>query len=485
MQGLRLLFAAIAAATALSAILCFIVIDVSETLAFFSFPTRAWELGAGALLALLASPPAGENQVKPRSWPNALGLAGLAIIFGVTALHPEGVAFTGIPSVLAVGGAVLVLSNSALAPGGLIARSMSAAPLRAIGKVSYGWYLWHWPALALSRVWAMGEISLIRDVSWSLAALGLAFVSYHLLEHPVRRQRIWPFATTRGTLIAGGIILSLCIALAGALWLSAHAALSRDVVAQQAAFAIAHPVNLGRTCNGMSSDVIRPGPLEICRAGPKGHGLVLLWGDSHAMHLVPGLEQASQATGVAVYPVVKSNCRALLHPRSEKPNSCDQFNATVSDMLPDLQRSHALSGVILGGRWQGEASRPALAARVRSLRSRGLRVLVVADVVDHAYSVPGCVARLGAARCMRQKADVDLARAVDLAGLRRLAAGDPGVRVWDPLDTLCSRGRCEVTAADGVLLYTDTHHISDRGSRMLSSSLQPELEWLNGRHLPR
>lgn len=76
MRRSRLLFATIAAATALSAILCFIVINISETLAFFSLLTRAWEVGAGALLAFLASPSAGESQVKPRLWQTPRGSRG-------------------------------------------------------------------------------------------------------------------------------------------------------------------------------------------------------------------------------------------------------------------------------------------------------------------------------------------------------------------------------------------------------------------------
>jgi peptidoglycan/LPS O-acetylase OafA/YrhL len=66
-----------------------------------------------------------------------------------------------------------------------------------IGKLSYSWYLWHWPLLALVRVHDFGEPSHSRDLLVVLGALVLAALTYVLIENPVRRVPPRPPALQR------------------------------------------------------------------------------------------------------------------------------------------------------------------------------------------------------------------------------------------------------------------------------------------------
>jgi peptidoglycan/LPS O-acetylase OafA/YrhL len=121
--------------------------------AFFSLPTRAWQLAVGGLVALTA----GQWRRLPALPAAIAGWAGLALIllactqFGTTTLYP------GTAALLPVLGTALVIGAGCAAPSQGCGRVLALSPMRAIGRVSYSWYLWHWPVLLLapgqSRAW--------------------------------------------------------------------------------------------------------------------------------------------------------------------------------------------------------------------------------------------------------------------------------------------------------------------------------------------
>ena len=86
-------------------------------------------------------------------------------------------------------GAVLVVAPVALDQDGYVARALACRPLVALGAISYGVYLWHWPIFLILN----GERTGLT--SWSLLAvrcavtIGVSWLSWWLIEQPVRRWR--------------------------------------------------------------------------------------------------------------------------------------------------------------------------------------------------------------------------------------------------------------------------------------------------------
>lgn len=99
--------------------------------------------------------------------------------------YQESRVFEGGFAIVAVAVAA-VLTAVVLAPAGIVAKALSLAPLRYLGKISYGMYLWHFPldiALTESRVGVGGdELFGIRTAT----TIAIATVSYFLVEKPVR-----------------------------------------------------------------------------------------------------------------------------------------------------------------------------------------------------------------------------------------------------------------------------------------------------------
>jgi peptidoglycan/LPS O-acetylase OafA/YrhL len=181
--------AVLAAASVMAMALCFSPEDSSR--AYYGTDTRAAALCLGAVLAVMPS-----QRRHPRS-PRArrmlelgAGLVALALA-AFWALADGHAAFLYRGGLLASQVAVVVLLAAASHPEpGWLARALSVAPLRYLGQLSYGLYLWHWPvivAVSESRLGVGGAPLLGLRLA---ATLALAAASYHAIELPIRRSAL-------------------------------------------------------------------------------------------------------------------------------------------------------------------------------------------------------------------------------------------------------------------------------------------------------
>jgi peptidoglycan/LPS O-acetylase OafA/YrhL len=194
--GVRGLLAVTAGLAALSMLAMVALFDPERTMrVYYGTDTRAAAILAGAALACVApSLPVTGRAVRALDAGGMLALAGLAWAWSAIdgrdfLLYRGGFWLTELLS--------LVLLACALAGRqSLVARLLSWWPLRALGSVSYGAYLWHWPVnLVLTadrcHVYGIGLHALRVAVTFAIAAL-----SYRFLEQPIRRHGL-PFGRAR------------------------------------------------------------------------------------------------------------------------------------------------------------------------------------------------------------------------------------------------------------------------------------------------
>ncbi|WP_155766298.1 acyltransferase family protein, partial [Mycobacterium colombiense] len=117
----------------------------SPSWAFFSLPTRAWELAAGGLVALSL------QQWRRLSLRTAsiAGGGGLALILLTCTQLNSHTPYPGTEALLPVLGTALIIGGGAVTGGLGVGRLLCRPAMRAIGRISYSWYLWHWPVLLL------------------------------------------------------------------------------------------------------------------------------------------------------------------------------------------------------------------------------------------------------------------------------------------------------------------------------------------------
>ncbi|HEV2890753.1 MAG TPA: acyltransferase family protein [Frankiaceae bacterium] len=486
---------ALGAVVVVSFVACVWLTGDAKQWAFFSLPTRAWELGAGGLVALAAPR---LRTLRP-AVATVLGWAGLAAILLAVVTYDDRTAFPGPAAALPVLGTVAVVVAGCASTRRGVASLLGRAVPRAIGRVSYSWYLWHFPVLILAAPssWVVGAPLAVATVV--PAALTLRFV-----ENPVRFSRT---LSTRRSLALGVALTGVATAAAlgtgvalpepeGDVTAAAAPALTAapttgataaptlaDVVARQVEAATrtaSVPKNLEPSLTRARSDKprhvndgchlsyerTRPGR---CTYGT-GADAILLTGDSHAGQWFPAIEGVAKSKGWRLLAMTKSTCPPfaldVFSPVLGRAyRECAAFRAEVLARV----RAERPKVVVLGAarhyeeRLYGFAPYgaewlAAMAATVKEVEATGARVVVLGPTPRTRGNVPDCLAghldRAGS--CMR-----DVASAFDRSGIdaERAAVTEAGGAYLDVQPLLCGRNACPVVVGT-MLVYRDDNHLT-------------------------
>jgi len=162
---------------------------------YYSLPTRAAELLAGALLA--TSP--GASRLPDRRAPGwalplgVLAVAGIGTVIATTSVTSGWLRSGWLPAFALLSVGLLV----AALPSGPFASALAVTPLRALGRISYGVYLYHWPVI----LWLDAEATDLSGVALAslqaVVTIALATVSFWFLEWPIRQGRFPRGVTAR------------------------------------------------------------------------------------------------------------------------------------------------------------------------------------------------------------------------------------------------------------------------------------------------
>jgi len=151
------------------------------TFAFYELPARAWEFSIGGLARMFPR----DRLRIPFSWWLAFGWLGILTILGSTHLIFGDANFPGWIALIPVLGTVAALIAGIECPGRGIGIVLNSDLLQILGKLSYSWYLWHWPFLVFS-VALFPNISVTGKTVAAAASLAVAGITHHFVENPIR-----------------------------------------------------------------------------------------------------------------------------------------------------------------------------------------------------------------------------------------------------------------------------------------------------------
>jgi peptidoglycan/LPS O-acetylase OafA/YrhL len=473
--------------------------------AYFSTFGRAWELALGAALALL-----GALRIR-RTAAAAIGWAGLGAILYAAIAFDASTPFPGVAALLpTVGTACLILAGASLygqakaAPTGLL----SLSPVRYVGRISYSWYLWHWPALIFAAaIW--GPLS----VAAGLAVVAVSWIptaaTHYWIEDPIRLSRVLALRPNRALAIGLG-----CMAIgvgAGALLTDLQPTLNTAPLSDvKGAEALREQPNPQQR-----AVAVRPNPMRArddrsrafydgCLVGiggtnsnkclygdPNGKRTLILFGDSHAMQYFPALEELAKTRHWRLITLTKAECTpGEVKIRSMVANrEYSQCDAWREDSLQRIEAGDPKSAIVVmsgdtaytpygpdGEELSGDAGASVMeagyVATLTRIHRAGLRTVVIRDTPVTASDVPGCVSEdlqhLESCAFPRVR---DKTKEFDA----RAARAAPDTHLIDINPEICPENLCRAVIGN-ALVYRDKSHLTATFARTLAPGIERALK---------
>lgn len=506
------------AITAASFAASLVATAIWQSAAFFLMPTRAWQLALGGLVALTA----GRWRRLPPWAAAVIGCAGLGLILLTCNRLGTEAPYPGTAALFPVLGAALVIGAGCATPALGVGRVLSLAPMRAVGRVSYSWYLWHRPVLLLAAPLLGHSLGLAERLATVVVAGILAVLTLRFIENPLRYAPSIRRSATR-SLALGGAVTAVAVCVGVALLVVMPPPIGRGPAAPTLTVTAA-PLPAGRdndlydvavrhafaqvqTAVAASADVKAvPSNLDPPLAGTQGEPAAMfkegclvgflevrqpecatgdtasptrmvLVGDSNAAMWSPALQQVATRRHWRLESLDKTGCPLLnvsiTNPRVHRRyTECAQWRDQVMSRLRVEQpRLIMLSISRLYGADTGIASyspawNESLTGLVAQLRATGAEVLVLGPIPDPHTLVPVCLsAHLDdVAACTPTRST-----AVTESGISAEAAATKagGGKYSDVTGLFCTAERCPPIVGN-TLVYLDQIHMTMEYSRLLA-----------------
>ncbi|MGA6173017.1 SGNH hydrolase domain-containing protein [Streptomyces sp. NPDC012600] len=478
----------------------------SVSLAYLGTPSRVWQFGVGALLALLPW----HLLRGPRplrllcGWGGAVAIGWCVVAYDASTPYPGYAALVPTLATAAVILAAIPGRGERNVQGAYgVGRLLAGRGPRAVGRLSYNLYLWHWPVIVLAEA-RLGTLGWPAKTALTLAAVLPALATMRWVEQPLRRSRTVSELPRRGLSVGiSAIVLPVVLALVvGTATLHMMGPATPVDVKGLPPGAASGPSLLARVPGAPVADggPVVPSPAQARKDFPPDQGCqvapevtrspqclfgavdspdrIVLLGDSHAgQWFSPMLALASQR-GWALQELVKQGCPlpqlAVDSPQLGRAyRECDTWRADTLDRLRTGPRPRLIVIASLNRYTEDRQLLTAAWERtLKPLRETGAPIVYIEGTPVPGTDIPACVSGSpdDDAACAFDRADA--VPADPLA--RRIAAGKvPGVRSISVNPVLCpGDGPTCPAVRDRVLLYRDDAHLTNVAAVVLTPRLE-------------
>jgi peptidoglycan/LPS O-acetylase OafA/YrhL len=452
----RAVFIGVAAITIASFLLSLFLTPREPIWSFYSLPTRAWELGIGALLLFIP---------KRIRFSSNYGWAALALILYGTLTFTDKTPFPGTAALVPVIGTAFAIASLNNWPRAMN-RFGNLKIVQWLGEISYPLYLWHWPVLVIPSVaWGRSLVAHELLICVLLTAL-LADLTHRFIEDPIRYSKPHPKLVIK----SGAAATAASLVMGAAIYLSFNDEIKLDNGrSYSVSELIKRPVIYDDDCHVNNGETVSP----ECTYGERGaKRKIVLFGDSHAAQWFPALEQLANENNFELISLTKSACPG---PAVEKVDSGEYKNSDCFAWRDNsLERIAKLKpyAVIFSGFqhfqvpagyssrrewWQAGQKRT-----LNSLRGNASHIVYITDTPHPQQDIPACLAGGVISDCDDSKPSEPISI--------------PGLKVVNPTPWLCT-DKCS-SVINGNVAYRDGSHISIAMSESLAQPLGQSLKRL-------
>ena len=476
---------------------------------FFLLPSRAWELGAGAIMALtVAGKTVGSYWLR-----QIISILGLAAIAASVLIFDGSVRFPSLYALLPVLGVMGLIACSGSDT--WIGKILSCKPLVAVGLISYSAYLWHQPIIAFARIRSVSEPSDMNLLMLCLVSFVVAYLSWRFCEQPFRDRKRYG----RSSIFKSGAAGTAALIFIGLMINFFDGYPGRFEKRSLEVLQYSGDDNRRKSeCFSTPGKFVEPN--DSCVYGDNNNVAVAIWGDSHAMTIADELGAALNGKGYGLREFSYSSCLPVLNYYNfEKLDRCVEYNNKVYQYLV---KSNEIKVVVLHGRYilktmgrtfdnheggkepyrevyglpVGKGRRfienperygemgALYAQTVEKLIAAGKQVVLVYPVPEAGWDVPIYMAKeiqfLGVDQkdlSTSHKVFIDRAKVTNSL-LDQIPDSKKLKRVY-PENIFCDSivpDRC-VVAENGMPLYSDNNHINGKGSAKVVGKIMEALDF--------
>jgi peptidoglycan/LPS O-acetylase OafA/YrhL len=445
----------VAAITALSFIWSLYLTNHSPIWAFYSLPTRAWELGIGALLIFIPS------RIR---FSSVYPWIALALLVYSTFLYTDKTPFPGTAALAPVLGTAIAIASIASWPK-VLNKLAGLRVAQWLGEISYPLYLWHWPLLVIPVVYFGRQLHIFERALAIIATLILADLTHRYIEEPLRHRSLPSRTIVISALTATAIAATAGIAISSSvnttIRLDSGQIYSLDEI-------MTKPKVYGDGCHANNGEVVS----NECTYGPRTNRTIVLFGDSHAAQWFPALEKLAYQENFTLVSLTKSACPGAavvkINQGEYKNSDCFAWRSYAYKRIHDLrpiavivsgmQHFEMPSGYASRTQWWKEGQ----AKTYKALKGSSPHLIYISDTPHPLRDIPNCVASGRLDKCN----STEKSKAIFTRGWERI----------NPTAWFCFT-TCPAIK-DGVVLYRDSSHISVLASEMAAPKLLSTLKSL-------
>jgi peptidoglycan/LPS O-acetylase OafA/YrhL len=446
----------IGAITAASFIFSLYLTSVKPIWAFYSLPTRAWELGVGALLIFIPT--------RIRFSSVYLWIASTLIIYS-TFFYDDSTPFPGTAALAPVIATAFAIAAVKSWPS-FLDRPAQSRISQWLGEISYPLYLWHWPILVIPSIYLGRGLRFYQIAVCILATLVAAHLTHIYVEEPLRHRKFAPqtlvkylaYATSFSVLLSLSIFLSSSdiTTLPDGTKFSITEITSRPKIYQDGCHA-----NNGETV----SDACEYGDLN-------SNQTIILFGDSHAAQWFPAIEAIAIARNLKLVSLTKSACPGPAVKKVDtgeyKNSDCSSWRKNSIQRIQEIRPIAVLVAGMQNFKLPSEYSsrtqwwQEGLQKTLDGLSGSSPHLINLRDTPHPKRDIPSCIATGRLERC-------NTSEKTEIITI-------PGFEFIDSTPWLC--GRTCPAIVNGVVAYRDASHLSVAMAEKLTSNMDQALSRL-------
>ena len=439
-----------------------IAIGIFALASYYLIPSRFFELMIGGLLALVIV----YKRPSSRFYSGLSFISGFLLIGGSLFFLNKSSAFPGINALWPCLGAALLIWAGSIRHPHYLSRLLTSHPMVFIGLISYSLYLWHWPLIAYLNYMNIAIVPII-GVSVAFFSILLAWLSWKFVEIPMRRTGatlffsqvfFWRFAIPVVALLSIGVTT---------FYTKGFPKRFDPRVAELEKVLESKPDILRSGCHVPTAMYDTP-PNVKCRLGmvkPELDGILI--GDSFANHFTGMVDVMSKAEGISLMDYTMDGCPPILmYDTGAAPSYAERCRKRNEATYANIS-ANRFSRVILAGSWpQGPKAGEQLMSSIDVVLKSGaaLTIILNNESIEGANSCPIRRIMYGSAK------SCEGLRKGPPAYFKEIITRYPTIHIIDPNQVICNSNKCSPMIGN-VLLYRDSSHLNDVGSRLIGQSL--------------